>query len=80
MLKKILAREFLWLVVSLLIAVPLTFLLIAALKLVAEGDRFTEFERVLVLELTLVAYLFNFVMIYIIRLIATAVQIVAKSE
>lgn len=80
MLTKIIAKEFLWLVVTLVLAIPLSLLFIGAMDLVAEGDGLTETEKKMVIELFIVAYVINFIGIYVIRFIVMAVKKVAQEE
>ena len=76
-MKKIIAREFLWFFVIVILAAPLAFLFLNALDLVAEGDVFTESEKKFVAELYLVAYIFNFVGLYLVRFVVLAIQVLA---
>lgn len=79
-MKKILAREFIWFVVILVLAAPLAFMYISSLELVAEEDFFTQNEKNFIAELFLLAYLFCFIGLYIMRLIVLAIQTLAAPE
>jgi hypothetical protein len=79
-MKKIIAREFLWFVVIVVLAAPLAFLFLNALQLVAGGDKFTETEKSFIAELYLVAYIFNFVGLYLVRFIVLAIQALASPD
>jgi hypothetical protein len=79
-MKKIIAREFLWFMVILVLSAPLAFLFLSALELVAAGDTFTENEKDFIAELYLLAYLFNFIGLYLVRLIALAIKTLASPE
>ncbi len=79
-MKKIIAREFLWLMIILVLAAPLAFLFLSALNLVAEGDVFTENEKNFIAELYLLAYVFNFVGLYLLRLVVLAIQTLSAPD
>lgn len=79
-MKKIIAREFLWLLVILLLAAPLAFLFLKALDLVAAGDIFTENEKQFIAELFLLAYVLNVIGLYIVRFIVLAIQTLSKPD
>jgi hypothetical protein len=76
-MKKAIAREFLWFVVIVILAAPLAFFFLNALNLVAAGDVFTENEKTFIAELFLLAYIFNFVGLYLVRLIVLAIQVLS---
>lgn len=76
-MKKIIAREFIWFVINLVLAVPVAFLFIDSLQLVAERDFFTENEKNFIGELFLLAYLFSFIGLYLVRFIVLAIQTLA---
>lgn len=79
-MKKIIAREFLWFLVILVLAVPISFLLLNTLDIVAQDDFFTETEKTFVAELYLLCYVFCFVGLYLMRFIVLAIQILASKE
>lgn len=79
-MKKIIAREFLWFMVILVLAAPLAFLFLNALDLVAEGDVFTENEKNFIFELYLLAYVFNFIGLYIVRLVVLAIKTLSVKD
>ena len=79
-MKKIIAREFLWLMVILMLAVPLAFLFLVALELVSEGDFFTETEKGFIGELYLLLYLFNVAGLYLMRLVVLAIQTLSARD
>ena len=80
MLKKIIAKEFLWLVVTIILAVPVSMLFLAGMDLVAQGEGLTENEKKVVLELLIVIYIFSFTGIYLTRFVVEAVKTIAKPE
>jgi hypothetical protein len=79
-MKKIIAREFLWFMVILVLAVPLAFAFLSALDLVAEGDNFTDSENDFIADLYLLAYGFIFMGLYLMRLIVLAVKVLSTPE
>lgn len=79
-MKKIIAREFLWLFVNLVLAAPLAFLFLSALDLIAAGDVFTENEKTFIAELFLLAYIFNFIGLYIVRFVVLAIKVITEKE
>ena len=79
-MKKAIAREFLWLMVNLVLAAPLAFFFLNALDQVAEGDVFTENEKNFIAQLFLLAYLFNFTGLYLVRFIVLAIKTLAAKE
>lgn len=79
-MKKIIAREFLWLLVNLVLAAPLAFFFLSALDLIAEGDVFTENEKNFIAQLYLLAYVFNFIGLYVVRFIVLAIQTLTAKE
>lgn len=79
-MKKVIAREFLWFMVNLVLAAPLAFIFLNALDLVAEGDVFTENEKSFIAQLFLLAYLFNFAGLYLVRFIVLAIKTLATKE
>ncbi len=78
--KKIIAREFLWFVVIVVLAAPLAYFFVSTLDLVAEGDVFTENEKNFIAELYLFAYVFNFVGLYLVRLIVLTIQVLSARQ
>ena len=79
-MKKVIAKEFLWLMINLVLAAPLAFLFLSALDLVAEGDVFTENEQNFIAELFLLAYVFNVIGLYLLRFVVLAIQVLAAKE
>ena len=66
--------------VILVLSAPLAFLFLSALNIVAEGDFFTDNEKNFITELFLLAYAFNFVGLYLVRLIAMAVKVLSARK
>lgn len=79
-MKKVIAKEFLWLMINLVLAAPLAFLFLSALDLVAEGDVFTENEQNFIAELFLLAYVFNVIGLYLLRFVVLAIQVLSTKE
>ena len=79
-MKKVIAREFLWFLINLVLAAPLAFFYLNALDLVAEGDMFTENEKNFIAQLYLLAYLFSFVGLYIVRFVVLAIKTLSTPE
>lgn len=75
-MKTFIAKEFLWLLLALVIAIPLSFLWLIALDVVTVGESFEGEEKIFVYELWLLAYVFSFVGVYLVRLVAAAVRTV----
>ncbi len=75
---KTIAREFLWLLFILIIAVPISFLFVTALDIVAEGRYFTEGERYFIIELYLIIYIINVIGLYLTRIMIAAIKKVAQ--
>jgi hypothetical protein len=79
-MKKIVAREFLWFFIILVLSAPLAFIFINALELVAEGDFFTDNELNFIAELFLLSYLICFAGLYIMRFVVLAIQVLSAKE
>lgn len=79
-MKKAIAREFIWLLINLILAAPLAFLFLNAFDLVAERDIFTENEKNFIANLYLLAYGFNLVGLYILRFVVLAIQVLSAKE
>ncbi len=77
-MKKMIAREFLWFLGSLVLAVPLSFLFLAGMDLVSGEQFFTENEKLFIVELFIFIYIINFTGIYVIRLMVAAIKTLAK--
>ncbi len=77
---KIISKEFLWALITFVLAAPLSFLFMSGLDLVSREENFTANEKIFVLELFFVVYIFNFIGIYLIRFIYLAIKTLAKKE
>ena len=70
-MKKIIAREFLWLLISLILAIPLTyFFIFYFLDVVAEGDILTENEKNWITEM----YVYMFIGLVFLRIIIMVIK------
>lgn len=79
-MKKFLAKEFLWLLLTIVLAVPIAFLWLTGLDIVSTNQVFTEDEKIFVMELFLVAYAFGFVCIYLIRFVVAAIKTISLQK
>lgn len=73
-MKKFIAKEFLWLLIALVLAVPIAFLWLAGLDIVSAEQTFSEDEKVFVIELFLLAYAFGVVGVYLVRFVIGAIK------
>jgi len=78
-MKKFFAKEFLWLLLSVILAVPIAFLWLTSLDIVSADRSFTKDEEVFVIELFLIAYAFGFIGIYLIRFVVAAIKALSSS-
>lgn len=77
-MKKFIAKEFLWCLGSLVAALPLSLLFMALMDLVSGERYFSEKEKLLIVELFVFIYIANFTGIYLIRLVISAIKILAR--
>lgn len=70
----IIAREFIWLVATLILAFPLAFLWLSAVDLVSPTPRYSPDEQVFIVELFFVAYAVCFIGVYLMRLVIAAIK------
>lgn len=76
-MKKFFAKEFLWLLLTLVLALPLTFLLLTGMDIVSKERSFVDQEKVFVIELFLLAYAVNIGGIYLVRMVIGAIKVLA---
>ncbi|MEO0007349.1 MAG: hypothetical protein RJA20_1545 [Bacteroidota bacterium] len=74
-MKKFIAREFLWFLVITLLAAPLALLFLSALDIASKGYSFSLNEKDFIMELFILAYVINFIGLYLVRLIVMAVRV-----
>lgn len=77
-MKKIIAREFLWFITALLVAVPLSFLFLSCIDFITAEKEMHFRGEIFILELFLFGFLINFVGIYLIRFILMAFRALAR--
>ena len=77
-MKKTIAREFLWLLATIVLAFPLAYLFLGAMNIVAARDSFSNSEKIFIDELFVVAYIFNFIGVYLIRMVVAAIKTIAS--
>lgn len=74
-MKKIIFREFLYLLISLILAIPLTyFFLFYFMDLVAEGDIFTENEKNFIAQMYVLGCLCIFIGLVLLRIIIMVIK------
>jgi hypothetical protein len=73
-MKKVLAREALWLLFAIIVAFPLAFVFLWMLDLSAQGRGYTDAEKNFIAELYLIGYVISFVGIYVLRIIAALIR------
>ena len=74
-MKKIIAREFLWFLIIILLAAPLALLFLSALDIASEGYTFSLNEQDFIMELFILAYIINIAGLYLVRLIVMAIKV-----
>ena len=79
-MKKKIATEFLWFLLTLILAIPLGFLFLWLLGFTSEAPNITENEKDYVLFLYLLGYTISFIGIYLIRLIVMAIKLLTDKE
>lgn len=80
MIKKLIAKEFLWFLFVAVISLPLAYLFLVCLDIVNESNTQTEAEKIFTLELFLFGYVFNFIGVYLIRFIILAAKAVGQKQ
>ena len=79
-MKKLIAQEFLWLLIALVLSVPLAFLFLVCLDLSTGNTDFSETEKIFIIQLFLIGFAISFVGIYLMRFIVAALKTMAKGE
>ena len=77
-MKKIIAKEFLLLLLCIFLAMPLTYLFLSCIDMVSSQEEFKEAEKIFVIELFLIGFLLNLSGLYLIRLIVAAFETITK--
>jgi hypothetical protein len=75
-MKKFLAREFLWLVLATVLAVPLGFLFLHFLDLATDPQEYSEQEEFFFIQLYIIGVILSFIGIYLARLVVVAYRII----
>ncbi|MEN9415344.1 MAG: hypothetical protein RL013_483 [Bacteroidota bacterium] len=79
-MKKIIAREFLWFLIIILLAAPLALLFLSALDIASEGYTFSLNEKDFIMELFILAYIINIAGLYLVRLIVLAIKVLFTGD
>lgn len=79
-MKKIIAREFLWFLIIILLAAPLALLFLSALDVASEGYTFSLNEKDFIMELFILAYIINIIGLYLVRLIVLAIKVLFTGD
>jgi hypothetical protein len=74
-MKKFFAKEFLWLILTIVLAIPLGFVFLHFLELSPQGQQYNYEEEVFLVQLYLIGVLLSFAGIYIIRIMISALKI-----
>lgn len=77
---RFIAREFLWLLLTLVLAIPLALLFLWLLGFTTERADMLEREKDYIFKLYFIGYILSIAGIYLIRLIAGAIRVVAGSN
>ncbi|MEM7106110.1 MAG: hypothetical protein AAF502_23460 [Bacteroidota bacterium] len=77
-MKEIIAREFIWLILAVVLAFPLAFVYLWLLGLASETTLVTQEEQEAIVELYLLGVLVSFIGVYLIRLIIGALGILVS--
>lgn len=75
---KFLAKEFLWFLATLVLAIPLALVWLVGMDVVSRERSFTEDEQIFVIELFLLAYAISFVGIYVTRIVVGSIKKLAQ--
>lgn len=73
-MKKTISREFKWLLINLVLAIPLTYLFIYFIDLVGEKDALTKNEKDFIAEFYALGYLFIFIGLVLLRIIIMVIK------
>ncbi|MEM9820740.1 MAG: hypothetical protein AAF985_06695 [Bacteroidota bacterium] len=74
-MKKIIAKEFLWFLLTIALAFLLGFVFLFGLDLTTSGHEPTEEDQIFVIQFYLLGFVLSFVGIYLIRLIVVAMKV-----
>ena len=77
-MKKALAKEFLWLVFAVVMAIPLGFLFLYFLQVSPEGRTYANEEEEFIVQLYLLGVVLSFIGIYLIRMIVGSLRAITE--
>ncbi len=77
---KIFAREFLWFITAIILALPVSYLFIEYLSLTPAGDQSTIYEQTFEMELFIMGALIGIIFTYIMRLVIWAIKKILIEE
>ena len=77
---KIFAREFLWFITAIILALPVSYLFIEYLSLTPAGDQSTIYEQTFEMELFIMGALIGIIFTYIMRLVIWAINKILIKE
>ncbi|MEM6380596.1 MAG: hypothetical protein AAF705_20600 [Bacteroidota bacterium] len=80
MIKKIIAREFLWFLAALVVAIPLSIAIFGSFDLLEAQNILTPKEKIYITEFFISIYIVSFGLVYIFRLTILAVQSLTAKE
>ena len=77
---KIFAREFLWFITAMILALPVSYLFIEYLALTPSGDQSTTYEQTFEMELFITGAIIGFILTYIMRLVIWSIKKILTEE
>ena len=77
---KTFAREFLWFITAIILALPVSYLFIEYLSLTPAGDQSTIYEQTFEMELFITGALIGIIFTYIMRLVIWAIKKILIEE
>tara|TARA_B100001248_G_C26994208_1_gene280433 strand:- start:280 stop:516 length:237 start_codon:yes stop_codon:yes gene_type:complete len=77
---KIFAREFLWFITAIILALPVSYLFIEYLTLTPSGDQSTIYEQTFEMELFITGAFIGFILTYIMRLVIWSIKKILIEE
>ena len=77
---KIFAREFLWFITAIILALPVSYLFIEYLALTPAGDQSTIYEQTFEMELFITGAIIGFILTYIMRLVIWSIKKILTEE
>lgn len=79
-MKKVLAREFLWFIGALILAIPLAFAFLWLLGLTENTTIYTQEEEKFAISLFMLGYILSFIGIYLARIVHAAITLLLTGE